>query len=63
MAYSVTRSYVEDFGNARLAVVERQEGPRCIKTSTEVLKGEATADTWRRLEKVLNEATEWLEAQ
>lgn len=61
-AYAITHSYVQDFGNVKLAVVERQVGPKAIKTATEVLQGEATSETWKRLEAVLNETQNWLEA-
>lgn len=60
--YAITRSYVKDFGNTRLAVVERQVGPRKIKTATEILIGEATEQTWDRLLKVLDSVEEWVEA-
>lgn len=60
--YAVTRSYVKDFGNTRLAVVERQVGPRKIKTVTEVLMDEATEQTWDRLLRVLDSVEEWVEA-
>lgn len=60
--YQVTRSYVQDFGTTRLAVMEREVGPKRIKTATEILSGEATEQTWKRLERLLDSAEEWLEA-
>lgn len=60
--YAVTRSYIEDFGNARLAVVEKEVGPRRIRTATEILMGEAAEDTWKRLQAVVDSAEELVEA-
>lgn len=60
--YSVTRSYVKDFGNTKLAVVEREVGPRRIRTATEILMGEATEQTWERLQAVIDSAEELVEA-
>lgn len=60
--YAVTRSYVQDFGNAKLAVVEREVGPRRIRTATEILLGEATEQTWKRLQAVVDSAEELVEA-
>jgi hypothetical protein len=60
--YAVTRSYVQDFGRTRMAVVERQVGPKCIRTATEILMGEATEDTWKRLQAVVESAEELVES-
>lgn len=62
MTYAITRSYVQDFGKARMAVVEREVGPRTIRTATEILLGEATEDTWKRLQAVVDSAEELVEA-
>jgi hypothetical protein len=62
MTYAVTRSYVQDFGRTRMAVVEREVGPRKIRTATEILLGEATEDTWKRLQAVVESAEELVEA-
>lgn len=60
--YAVTRSYVQDFGRTRMAVVEREVGPRKIRTATEILLGEATEHTWKRLQAVVDSAEELVEA-
>jgi hypothetical protein len=62
MRYAVTRCYVEDFGRTRMAICERQVGPRKIRTATEILMGEATEDTWKRLQAVVESAEELVEA-
>lgn len=60
--YTVTRSYVKDFGNTKLAVVERDLGPRKIRTATEIILGEPTEQTWQRLQAVIDSAEELVEA-
>lgn len=56
--YAITHCYVEDFGRARMAVCEREVGPRKIRTATEILHGEPTEQTWARLRAVVESAEE-----
>jgi hypothetical protein len=61
--YAVTRSYVINYGRVRMAVVDREVGPRKhIRTSTEILTGEATEQTWKRLQAVVDSAEELVAA-
>lgn len=60
--YSITRSYVINYGRVRMAVVDREVGPKHIRTSTEILTGEATEQTWKRLQAVVDSAEELVAA-
>ena len=57
------RRYVQDFGRVKLAVVERPIAQGYFKIATEVVTDGATTEVWNRLERLLDSAGNWTEAQ
>lgn len=59
----ICRRYVVDFGRVRLAVLECEAGEQSLKTTTRIIKRTVSERTWKKLERVMARARNWVEAQ